>query len=358
MNKKYFLVLLLISIFTIKTEIKKQNKTVFLTGAAGFIGSNFLEYMFDKYEQYNFIVLDCLTYAGNFNNFPQKIKESERFYFVYGSVTNSHLVEKLMKKSQLVVHFAAESHVQNSIYEDKVFFETDVMGTHSMMRALVQYKDTVERFIHISTSEVYGTSETEPMYENHPLNPRSPYAAAKAGADRLVYAYWCTYEIPALIIRPFNNYGPRQHIEKAIPTFITNVLNGKNISIHGSGLQTRDWIHVRDTCRALDMALHIENFDSIKNQEINIGSGIKTSVVDIANGVVETLGVSLNKIFFGDNRPGQVDCHIAGNEKAKKLLGWEQSIFLKEGLQDTINWYKENKSWWKNTIVITSYLLD
>lgn len=350
---RIFLLLVVLNCFS-----SEKRKTVFLTGAAGFIGSNFLEYMFNKYENYNFIVLDSLTYAGRFDNFSDEIKKSPRFNFVYGSVCNEHLVENLMSKSHFVVHFAAESHVQNSIYEDKLFFETDVMGTRSMMRALVRHKDQVERFIHISTSEVYGTALFEPMDEQHLLNPQSPYAAAKAGADRLVYSYWCTYDVPALIIRPFNNYGPRQHIEKVIPLFITNVLSGGVIPIHGLGIQTRDWIHVDDTCKALDLALHIKNFENIKHKAINIGSGLKTSVLDIAAMIINHLGMSKDKIVFGEDRPGQVNCHIADNSLAKLLLGWEQTIFLEEGIKSTLDWYMKNITWWQDTVVITPYIHD
>ena len=191
-------------------------KTVLLTGAAGFIGSNFLKYMFDKYPTYTFLVLDALTYAGSLDNIPAYIHDSSRFKFFYGSVTNSRLVDLLMKQSHFVVHFAAESHVTRSICDSAIFFDTDVIGTRVLLESLVLHKN-VERFIHISTSEVCGTAEIIPMDEDHPIKPRSPYAAAKAGADRMVYAYQCTYDIPTVIIRPFKNYGPNQHLEKVIP---------------------------------------------------------------------------------------------------------------------------------------------
>ena len=331
------------------------NTTILLTGAAGFIGSNFLHYMFNKYEGYRFLVLDALTYAGNLDNIPDYIKNSGRFEFFHGSVTNASLVDFLMQQSDMVVHFAAESHVTNSIYEDVIFFETDVNGTRVLMRSLVKHR-TVQRFIHISTSEVYGTAEAIPMDEFHPLNPRSPYAAAKTGADRLVYAYYCTYDIPALIIRPFNNYGPNQHVEKLIPRFITNALTGKKLAVEGDGLQIRDWVHTEDTCRAIDLALHCPNFDQIKGQAINIGTGKGISVLEIANKIVNLMNLPADTIEFVRDRPGQVDCHIASADKALRLLGWQATRDFDAELSNLIQWYAMHRRHWENNIVSTDFL--
>jgi dTDP-glucose 4,6-dehydratase len=325
-------------------RVQCDEKTVFLTGAAGFIGSNFLKYMFDRYPNYRFLVLDALTYAGNMENIPEYIRRSPRFEFFYGSVTNYKLVDLLMSQSHYVVHFAAESHVTRSISDDTTFFETDVIGTRVMMTALVKYAKTVERYIHISTSEVLGTAEYEPMDENHPINPRSPYAAAKAGADRLVYAYWCTYDIPALIFRPFNNYGPQQHLEKCIPRFIYNALKGKPLTVHGDGSQVRDWVHTFDVSRALDLALHHKQFEKIKNQVLHVGSGVPVSILDIAKLVVKYLHLPEDLITFIGDRPGQVACHISSTQKTKELLGWEPHISFEQGIQDVIEWYKANQS--------------
>lgn len=322
----------------------KEEKTVFLTGAAGFIGSNFLKYMFDRYPNYRFLILDALTYAGNMENIPEYIRRSPRFEFYYGSVTNYKLVDLLMSQAHYVVHFAAESHVTRSISDDTTFFETDVIGTRVMMTALVKYAKTVERYIHISTSEVCGTAEYQPMDEEHPINPRSPYAAAKAGADRLVYAYWCTYDIPAIIFRPFNNYGPQQHLEKCIPRFIYNALNKKPLTVHGDGSQVRDWVHTYDVSRALDMALHHPQFEKIKNQVFHVGCGKPVSILDIAKLVVNYLHLPEDLITFVGDRPGQVACHISSTQKAKDLLGWEPTITFEKGLGEVIEWYKANHS--------------
>ncbi len=352
--KRYLFPILILFFFiygnhtTFADESRENPKTVFLTGAAGFIGSNFLHYMFEKYPEYNFIVLDALTYAGFLENIPDYIQQSNRYQFFHGSVINAELVDQLMAQADYVVHFAAETHVARSIEDDYVFFETDVMGTRAMMASLVKYKSKIERFIHISTSEVYGTAQYEPMDETHPLNPRSPYAAAKAAADRLVYAYWCTYDVPAVIVRPFNNYGPRQHPEKMIPHFIISAIEGKPLTIHGNGAQKRDWIHTHDVCEALDGLLHAENFAEIKNQEINIGTGKAVSVIDIANHILQYF--NLNKeahLTSTTERPGQVACHIGSIDKIYNLIGWKPKIDISDGLKNTISWYIENSSYWK-----------
>ena len=199
-------------------------KSILVTGGAGFIGSNFVHYIYNKYPDYRILVLDALTYAGSIRNFPESCYDSGRFEFWYGNVLNADLVNSLVERCDIVVHFAAESHVTRSIFDNKLFFETDVLGTHTIANAVLRHKNTVKLFIHISTSEVYGTAVSDKMTEDHPLNPMSPYAAAKCGADRLVYSYWMTYSIPAVIIRPFNNFGGFQHLEKVIPRFITSRL--------------------------------------------------------------------------------------------------------------------------------------
>lgn len=250
-----------------------------------------------------------------------------------------------MAQAHFVVHFAAESHVTRSIYDASVFFETDVIGTRILLDSLIQHKN-VERFIHISTSEVCGTAETIPMDEEHPIKPRSPYAAAKAGADRLVYAYQCTYDIPTVIIRPFNNYGPQQHLEKVIPRFIASALKNERLTIHGDGLQTRDWMHVTDTCRALDSVLHHPDFEQIKNEIIHIGSGKEVSVLEIARLILNNFNLPESFITWVADRPGQVCCHIASIKKAKALLNWEPIVSLQEGLRSVAEWYRDHKDWW------------
>ncbi len=328
-------------------------KTILVTGGAGFIGSNFVRHMLDKYPDYRIVVLDILTYAGNTDNLPRELLDhpavdDARLHFWYGNVRNADLVSTLMSKTDMVVHFAAESHVTRSIYDNRIFFETDVMGTQVIANSVLKHQDRIEKFIHISTSEVYGTAEGEVMDEEHTLKPMSPYAAAKAGADRLVYSYWATYDIPATIIRPFNNYGPYQHLEKVVPRFITSALLGEPMTVHGQGEAQRDWLYVKDHCRALDKALHLDN-ETIKGEVINLGSGRSISVLAIAEKIKEITNANSEIIFVGD-RPGQVVRHTSSTDKAKKLLDWEASTDFVDGLKETIKWYEENPKWWEKSL--------
>ncbi|AFL69725.1 dTDP-glucose 4,6-dehydratase [Sulfurospirillum barnesii] len=328
-----------------------MKKTFLITGGAGFIGSNFLHYIFNAYPNSKIIVLDLLTYAGNVDNFPVKPNNnSGRFEFWYGNVTNSALVEELVERADIVVHFAAETHVTRSIYDNRNFFETDVIGTQTIANAVLKNKKSVERFIHISTSEVYGTAENCTfMDENHPLNPASPYAAAKVGADRLVYSYVNTYDIPATIVRPFNNYGPRQHLEKAIPRFITSLLLGEKLTVHGKGEASRDWIFVEDTCRGIDAILSAP-IDKVKGEVFNLGTSRTISIRDVALSVTKLFGFGEEKIIYNEDRPGQVDCHLADISKAENVLGWRPKVTFEEGLKDTIVWYKNNRQMWEKQI--------
>jgi len=339
-NKIFLLLTLFGSAFAIEC------KTVLITGGAGFMGSNFLEYMFDKYPSYNFVVLDALTYAGSMDNIPSIIQQSDRFQFVRGSVTDFSVVDSLMARSNFVVHFAAETHVSRSIGDGAVFFDSNVIGTFTMIKALLKHTKSVERFVHISSSEVYGTADYVPMDENHPIKPRSPYAASKAGAEKLVYAYCCTYDLPVVIVRPFNYYGPKQNLEKMIPRFIVSAIENKPLTIHGSGEQLRDWIHTYDASIAIDKILHVPDFSLIKNQEINIASQRATSTLQIAHMILTYLKLPDTCLKFVEDRPGQVKCHFGGNGKAKALLDWTPSIDFQEGLNMTVDWYKNHPSFW------------
>lgn len=321
-------------------------RNILITGGAGFIPSCFVRRVFREYPKDRIIVIDALTYAGNPENFPKEIKESKRFEFWYGNINNINLVNELVSRADIVVHFAAETHVARSIFDNRIFFETDVLGTQAIANAVLKYHKRVERFIHISTSEVYGTALTEPMTEDHPLMPLTPYAAAKAGADRLVYSYWKTYDIPAVIIRPFNNYGPYQHLEKAVPRFITSAILNEPLTIHGDGSAERDWVFVEDVCEAIDMAMKVD-INRIKGEVINVGTGLSVSVLDIAKKILKKMNKPQSLLKYIPDRPGQVDKHISSTEKAKKLLGWKATTTLDEGLERTIDWYNENRAWWE-----------
>jgi dTDP-glucose 4,6-dehydratase len=324
-------------------------KTILVTGGAGFIGSNFVRYIFNNYPGYRIIVLDALTYAGNADNITEKIKNDSRFSFWYGNVRHGELVNDLVSKSDVIIHFAAESHVARSIFDDTTFFETDVLGTQVVANAVVKNFDSVERFIHISTSEVYGTAVEVPMTEEHPLNPASPYASAKTGADRLVYSYWATYGIPAVIIRPFNNYGTHQHLEKVIPRFITSALLNEPLTVHGSGVNTRDWNYVEDLCEALDKVMHAD-LKVVKGQVINIGSGRDIGIKAIAEIILDKLNKPKTLITHMSDRSGQVMRHISSTDKAFRLLGWKAKTDFENGITKTINWYQQNSNWWQKLL--------
>lgn len=321
-------------------------KSIFVTGGAGFIGSNFVHYMYNKYPDYRIIVLDALTYAGSVSNLPENGFDSGRFEFWYGNVLNADLVNSLVERSDIVVHFAAESHVTRSIFDNMQFFETDVLGTQVVANAVLRHKHKVKLFIHISTSEVYGTALTDAMSEEHPLNPMSPYAAAKCGADRLVYSYWATYGIPAVIIRPFNNFGGRQHLEKVVPRFITSCILNETMTVHGDGSARRDFLFIDDHCDALDAIIHCDH-GKVIGQVLNLGTARDVSVMEIAQMVKALMKPEYSNVNFIGDRPGQVFRHTCDSTKMKNLLGWEPRTSFEDGMRKTIDWYRANRQWWE-----------
>ncbi len=325
-----------------------MNKTILVTGGAGFIGSNFIRYIYKRYPTYRIIVIDALTYAGSIENFPVNINEiaDDRLVFWYGNVTNGELMDTLVSQADFVIHFAAETHVTRSIYDNHLFFQTDVLGTQTVANAVLKYHDRVERFVHISTSEVYGTAKTDYMDENHSLMPMSPYAAAKAGADRLVFSYWATYNIPAVILRPFNNYGPYQHLEKAIPRFITSCLLNENIRLHGDGSAARDYIHVDDTCKAIDIVMHADG-NKVNGEVFNVATAAHRSIKSIADDVVRKMDCDPSIITYTGDRPGQVFRHTGDFKKMNAVFDWQPKVEWEGGLEKTIKWYKDNPNFWK-----------
>lgn len=327
-----------------------MKKNVLVTGGAGFIGSNFVRYLMDRYPEYNIVVIDQLTYAGHIDNLPSQFDESKQdnsqYKLWYGNVCNSELINMLVNDADFVVHFAAESHVTRSIYDNLLFFQTDVIGTHTVANAVLKARKKVERFIHISTSEVYGTALTERMDEDHPLKPMSPYASAKCGADRLVYSYWATYNVPATIVRPFNNFGPSQHLEKAIPRFITSGLLDETMTVHGDGSAARDFVFVKDLCRAVDLILHAPEQD-VLGEVFNVSTDRHRPILEIAQDIVAHMGLSEDMIEFRGDRPGQVFRHTGNSDKIRERLGWQPQTSWEDGLKKTIEWYKNNRQWWE-----------
>ncbi len=318
-------------------------KRVLVTGGAGFISSNFIRHLLAN-TPYHVVSLDALTYAGNLENLAD-VMSHERLSFVHGDIRDAALVRDVVANVDVIVNAAAESHVEKSIQEGaSEFVTTNVEGTQILLDAVRAAR--VERFILISSSEVYGTAERAPMDEEHPLNPRSPYAATKAGADRLAYSYWVTYGLPIVIVRPFNNYGPRQHPEKAIPRFITQALLDEPLTIHGDGHASRDWLYVDDDAEAIEAIIEAP-LDAVAGEVLNVATGVDISIAEIADLVLDALGSDPALKVHLPERPGQVDRHIGSTEKVARLTGWRARTSFAEGLERTIVWYRDNEAWWR-----------
>lgn len=326
-------------------------KTILLTGGAGFIGSNFARYLLGKYPEYRLVIIDALTYAASVENLPNKgIPEANgRVEFWYGNVCNAELVFSRIAEADAVIHFAAETHVTRSIHDNVLFFQTDVIGTQTVANAVLKAGSKVERLIHISTSEVYGTAIGDRMTEEHPLNPMNPYASAKCGADRLVYAYVSTYNIPAVIVRPFNAFGPRQHLEKVVPRFVTAALLGEDLTVHGDGTAGRDFIFAEDLCRALDAVLHAP-LEKVAGEVFNVASGQQRTIASIARDVAALMDYPDSRIVFVGDRPGQVFRNVGDASKIHRVLGWKPDVTWEMGLRLTVEWYRANRDWWNKQL--------
>jgi dTDP-glucose 4,6-dehydratase len=321
-------------------------KRVLVTGGAGFISSGFVRHLLAA-TPYEVVSLDALTYAGNLENLAD-VMAHPRLSFVHGDIRDRDLVRGLVSEVDVIVNAAAESHVEKSIEEGaSEFVTTNVEGTQILLDAIRE--TPVDRFILISSSEVYGTAEYAPMDEEHPLNPRSPYAATKAGADRLAYSYFVTYDLPIVIVRPFNNYGPRQHPEKVIPRFVTQALTDTPLTVHGDGHASRDWLYVDDDAEAIEAIIEAD-VDVIAGEVINVATGVDLSVSQIADAVLDLLGKPSSLRSYVDERPGQVDRHIGSTDKAERLVGWRARTSFEEGLARTVEWYRENDGWWRGIL--------
>jgi dTDP-glucose 4,6-dehydratase len=316
---------------------------VLVTGGAGFISSNFIHHLL-RATPYDVVSLDALTYAGKLENLADVIGH-ERLSFVHGDIRDESLVRDVVSQVDVIVNAAAESHVEKSIAQGaSEFVTTNVEGTQILLDAI--RTTPVERFILISSSEVYGTAERVPMDEEHPLNPRSPYAATKAGGDRLAYSYFTTYGLPIVIVRPFNNYGPRQHPEKVVPRFIMQALSDEPLTIHGDGHATRDWLYVDDDAEAIEAVIG-GDIDRLGGEVLNVATGVDISVAEIADLVLDCVGKPATLKTNVPERPGQVDRHIGSTEKMERLTGWRARTSFADGLARTVQWYRENEAWWR-----------
>lgn len=316
-----------------------------VTGGAGFIGSNFILYWLKKYPQDTIINLDKLTYAGNLENL-RSVEKNPHYHFVKGDISNPILVNDLIKKVDIIVHFAAESHVDRSIKEPAPFINTNIVGTYVLLEAAL--KNGKKRFHHISTDEVFGAlslKTKEKFNEETPYRPRSPYSASKAASDHLVYAYYYTYNLPITISNCSNNFGPFQYPEKLIPLAITNILEGKKVPIYGDGNYVRDWLYVEDHCRAIDLIIH-----KGKIGEKYLIGGLTKDVTNIE--LVKLILNLMNKkekeyLEFVDDRPGHDRRYSINWSKIKKELGWRPQYSFLQALKLTIDWYKNNYQWWR-----------
>jgi dTDP-glucose 4,6-dehydratase len=321
-------------------------RALLVTGGAGFIGSRFVAHHLRARPHDRVIVLDALTYAGSLENLMRATGGSEAVRFVHGSVRSPQILESVLAECDQVVHFAAETHVPRSISDSLIFFETDVLGTQTLAAQVVARRGRVDRLVHVSSSEVYGTALVEPMTEEHPLAPCTPYAAAKCAADRLIHAFVATYELPAVIVRPFNNYGPGQHLEKVVPRFVTGALAGDPVTVHGDGSAARDWVFVDDTCEAIERILAAP-LDAVRGEVFNVGTGCATSIRTLAEEIVSLAGASPSLITYGPDRPGQLRQHRADGTKAATRLGFTPRTTLADGLAATVAWYAANRDWWE-----------
>jgi dTDP-glucose 4,6-dehydratase len=322
------------------TERTLDDKSLLVTGGAGFIGSHFIRLMLRRHKLAKIINLDRLTYAGNLDNL-RDVQEDPRYEFVLGDIRDRALVRGLFARVQGVVHFAAETHVDRSIYDAGEFVLTNVHGTYVLLDALRAFP-AVEVFVHVSTDEVYGSRTGRAARETDPLLPSSPYAASKAGGDHLARAYHVTFGLPTVVLRPSNTYGPGQFPEKLIPLFLTNALEGKTLPVFGDGMNVRDWLYVEDHCRAVEAAVLRARGGTV----YNVGGGVELTNIDVSRRVLDALDAPHDLIQFVPDRPGH-DRRYAMDSSLIRSLGWEPETPFAEGLKRTVRWYAANRSWWR-----------
>jgi dTDP-glucose 4,6-dehydratase len=313
---------------------------VLVTGGAGFIGSNFARYVARAHPAWEIVVLDKLTYAGRRENLAD-LEGRPGFRFVTGDIADPHAVAEVLPGCDYVVNFAAETHVDRSLYDAGGFIMTDVYGTFVLLEA-ARRAEGLKLFVQISTDEVYGSVESGSSTEADPLMPRNPYSASKAGADRLAYSYWATYGIPVIVTRASNNYGPYQFPEKVIPLFVTHALDGIPLPLYGDGMNVRDWLHVEDHCRALDLLLE----KGAPGETYNVGGGNEVPNIDLTRRILALLGKPETLIRRVTDRPGH-DRRYSLDCGRLRGLGWSAQVPFDEGLRATVEWYRANEAWWR-----------
>ncbi|MBU4216969.1 dTDP-glucose 4,6-dehydratase [Candidatus Parcubacteria bacterium] len=315
---------------------------ILVTGGAGFIGSNFIRYWLNNNPEDSIVNLDLLTYAGNIENL-RDLENNPRYDFVQGDICDADLVNKLVVDVDVIVHFAAESHVDRSIENSADFIRTNVLGTHVLLEAAKNNGNI--RFHHISTDEVFGalSMDDEPFHENTPYDPRSPYSSSKASSDHLVRAYYHTHKLPITISNCSNNYGPYQYPEKLIPLFVTNLIEGKKVTVYGEGKNVRDWIHVDDHNAGVEAIIKKGRI----GETYCLGGDGEIANIDITKKILDIMGHEHDMIEYVTDRKGHDLRYAINFSKAKKELGWEPLIDFEEGLRKTVEWYKGAENWWK-----------
>jgi dTDP-glucose 4,6-dehydratase len=314
---------------------------IIVTGGAGFIGSNFARHMVNTRPDHEIIVLDALTYAGNLDSLAD-LRGKPNFRFVHGNILDAALVDSLAAQADAIVHFAAESHVDRSISDPGVFVRTNVEGTLVLREAARRHN--LKRFVQIGTDEVYGSLGPTGLFsETTPLQANSPYSASKASADLMARAYHETFGLPVMITRCSNNYGPYHFPEKLIPLFITNLLNDESVPVYGDGLNVRDWLHVEDHCRAIDLVLH----NGVPGEVYNVGGNNEKTNIEITKLVIAKLGKTEAMIRYVQDRPGHDRRYAIDASKIRRELGWEPKYTFETGIEQTIQWYLDNRSWWE-----------
>ena len=321
-------------------KLDLSHARVLVTGGAGFIGSHFVHRLLARHPGTHAVVLDALTYAGRRENLDGV--PAGKLTFVHGDIRDAGKVAEAMKGCQYVLNFAAESHVDRSIETPGEFIQTDVYGVFVL--AEEARRSGVKRFIQVSTDEVYGEVLEGHSTEDWPLNPRSPYAASKAGGDRLAYAYWCTYGLPVVVTRCSNNYGPRQYPEKLVPLFVTNAIEDQPLPVYGNGRNTRDWLHVDDHCDAL---LTLLEFPGIEGETFNIGAQHELDVLTITSTLLGLLGKPQSLVRYVEDRPGHDRRYAVDSSKLTRVTGWKPAVPFDQGIRQTVEWFQANKPWWQ-----------
>ena len=312
---------------------------ILVTGGAGFIGSNFVRYMVNKYSEYEIVNLDNLTYCGNLENLKD-IENKDNYSFVKGDIRDKNVVDGLVKQCDYVINFAAETHVDRSIEGPEIFIKSNVLGTQILLNAAKEHG--VEKYIQISTDEVYGTLGKDGYFtENTPLQPNSPYSASKASGDLITRAYGQTYGLPINITRCSNNYGPYQFPEKLIPLMISNALEDKKLPVYGDGKNIRDWLHVHDHCQAIDLVMHEGDLGEV----YNIGGNNEKQNIEIVKLILDTLNKDESLIEFVTDRLGHDRRYAIDSTKIKNDLGWSPKYTFDVGIKETIQWYLDNQDW-------------